>query len=311
MSSETSDPTPRMRYGIGINSSRPVGEIIDQAKRLADDGFDAVTASQIFDHDALTLLAIVGSHVPDLELITTVVPTYPRHAIALATQALTVQSATGGRLTLGIGLSHEFVIEHLFGYSFERPARHMKEYLSALMPLLHDRAVSFEGETMKAVATLGIDAPPPDVLVAALGPTMLQLAGTRTQGTATWMTGPSTLESYIIPTINEAAAGAGRPAPRIAAAFPVCVTDDPDAARAQVAVDFAIYGTLPSYKAMLDREGVDDPGGAAIVGDEASVSEQILHLAEIGVTDFAAAPTGSTDEVGRTMAVLRELIRAR
>jgi 5,10-methylenetetrahydromethanopterin reductase len=307
----TNPATPRMRYGTGINTSRPVSEIIDRAKRLADDGFDNLTSSQIFDYDALTLLAVVGAQVPDIGLITSVVPTYPRHPIALAAQALTVQAATGNRLTLGIGLSHEFVVEHIFGYSFDRPARHMKEYLAALMPLLSDKAVSYEGETLKASATLGIDVPPPDVLVAALGPTMLKLAGTRAQGTATWMTGPTTLETHIIPTIKAAAETAGRPAPRIAAAFPVCVTDETDAARAQVAKDFATYGTLPSYKAMLDREGAADPGGAAIIGDEGSVSEQIQHLEDIGVTDFAAAPTGSSDDIKRTMTLLRELIRSR
>jgi 5,10-methylenetetrahydromethanopterin reductase len=301
----------RMRYGIGINTSRPVGEIVDRARRLADDGFDSLTCSQIFDYDALTLLAVVGAQVPGIGLITTVVPTYPRHPITLAAQALTVQAATGNRLTLGIGLSHEFVIEHIFGYSFEKPARHMKEYLCALMPLLNEQAVSYAGETLKASASLGIDAAAPDVLVAALGPTMLKLAGERAQGTATWMTGPKTLEAHIIPTINAAAVAAGRPAPRIAAAFPVCVTDDPDAARAKVAEDFAIYGTLPSYKAMLDKEGAADPGGAAIIGDESSVTEQIHHLDAIGVTDFAAAPVGSPDDIQRTMALLRELIRSR
>src|SRR5437868_10598392 len=118
-----------MRYAVGIDTSRPVNEIIDRAKRLADDGFDGVSCSQIFDYDALTLMAVVGSHVPDVELITAVVPTYPRHPLMLAAQALTVQAATGGRLTLGIGLSHQFVIEHIFGYSFDKPARHMDEYL--------------------------------------------------------------------------------------------------------------------------------------------------------------------------------------
>jgi len=300
-----------MRIGVGIDMSRPITEIIDRAKALADDGFDNITCSQIFDYDALTVLAVVGSHVPDIGLITSVVPTYPRHPITLAAQALTVQAATGGRLTLGIGLSHQFVIEHIFGYSYEKPARHMKEYLAALMPLLEEKAVAFTGETMTASASIGINAPAPDVLVAALGPTMLKLAGTRAGGTATWMTGPSTLESYIIPTINAAAQEAGRPTPRIAAGFPICVTDDPDAARAKIDEDYAIYGQLPSYRAMLDKEGAADPSGAAILGNEASVTEQIQHLATIGVTDFGASLTGSPDEIRRTMALLRGHVHSR
>ena len=300
-----------MRYTVSLDTSRPVNQIIDRVQQLADDGFDGVSSSQIFGHDALTLLAVIGSHVPDIGLSVSVVPTYPRHPIVLAAQALSVQAATDGRLTLGIGLSHEFVIEYLFGYSFDKPARHMEEYLSALMPLLHDKSVSFEGETLKAAMTLDIDAPAPEVLVAALGPKMLKLAGTLTGGTVTWMTGPATLESYIIPTINAAAAEAGRPKPTIAAGFPICVTDDPAAAREQIAVDYASYGTLPSYKAMLDREGATNPSGAAIVGDEASVAEQLQNLDQIGVTHLGASLTGSSDQIKRTMALLRELVASR
>lgn len=300
-----------MRYGVGIDTSRPVNEIIDRVKKLRDDGFDAATSSQIFDYDALTLMAVVGSHVPDIELITAVVPTYPRHPIMLAAQALTVQAATGGRLTLGIGLSHQFVIEHIFGMSFEKPARHMKEYLSVLMPLLHDKNVAFQGDVFTAGAGLGIDAPAPDVLVAALGPVMLKLAGAKTEGTITWMTGPSTLESYIIPTINAAAEEAGRSKPRIAAAFPVCVTGDVEAAKAKIAEDYAIYGTLPSYKAMLDKEGAAGPADAALLGDADAVTEQIQHLESIGVTDFGAAPSGTPDEVKATMSLLRDLVSSK
>jgi F420-dependent oxidoreductase-like protein len=298
-----------MRYGMGIDNSRPIGEIVDETRRLADAGFDAISVSQIFGYDALTLLAVVGSHVPDIELVTGVVPTYPRHPIMLAAQALTVQAATGGRLTLGIGLSHQVVIEGMFGYSFERPARHMREYLSALVPLLRGEQVTYEGQTLKAAtfAPLDIAAPAPPVLVAALAPTMLKLAGSLAEGTITWMTGPSTLDSHIIPSINRAAAEAGRPSPRIAAALPVCVTDDVGAARARAGEIFAIYGALPSYQAMLAKEGAQGPGDVAIVGDESAVADQIRHLVDIGVTDFHASVYGSSQERRRTMEVVTSL----
>jgi F420-dependent oxidoreductase-like protein len=299
-----------MRYGMGIDNSRPIGEILDETRRLADAGFDAISVSQIFGYDALTLLAVVGSHVPDIELVTGVVPTYPRHPIMLAAQALTVQAATGGRLTLGIGLSHQIVIEGMFGYSFERPARHMREYLSALVPLLRGEQVTYEGQTLKAstFAPLDIAAPAPPVLVAALAPTMLKLAGSLAEGTITWMTGPSTLDSHIIPSINRAAAEAGRPSPRIAAALPVCVTDDVGAARTRAGEIFAIYGALPSYQAMLAKEGAQGPGDVAIVGDESAVADQIRHLADIGVTDFHASVYGSSQERRRTMEVVTSLL---
>ncbi|MDQ3294641.1 MAG: TIGR03564 family F420-dependent LLM class oxidoreductase, partial [Actinomycetota bacterium] len=241
-----------MRFGVTIDSSQPVAEVIDDVRRLRDAGFDLVGASQIFDYDALTLLAVVGSHVPDVELVTAVVPTYPRHPIVLAGQALTVQAATGGRLTLGIGLSHQIVIESLFGYSFEKPARHMREYLEVLLPLLRGEQVQYEGATLKAatMAPLGVDAPAPPVLLAALAPVMLKLAGAVADGTITWMVGPGTLESHIVPSITAAAEAAGRPAPRVCVGLPVCVTDDEAAARARADADFAIYGMLPSYRAM-------------------------------------------------------------
>ena len=298
-----------MRFGITIDVSAPLPAVIEEVDRLRDSGFDTAAASQIFGYDALTLLAVVGAHVPDIELMTAVVPTYPRHPIMLAAQALTVQSATGGRLTLGIGLSHQIVIEGVFGYSFERPAHHMHEYLSALLPLLRGEPGAFIGDTVRAT-TLGpieVDAPVPSVLVAALAPRMLAMAGGMADGTATWMTGPATLESHIVPSIRAAATDAGRPSPRVVAAFPVCVTTDVEDARRRAAEVFSIYGQLPSYQAMLEREGAQGPADVAIVGDEEQVAAQVRHLASIGVTDFGAAPYGGPDERAATMELLAAL----
>ncbi|HET6810881.1 MAG TPA: TIGR03564 family F420-dependent LLM class oxidoreductase [Acidimicrobiales bacterium] len=301
-----------MRYGAGIDTSASVNDVVDQVRSLAAAGFRSASCSQIFGYDAMTLLAVVGSQVPDIELMTAVVPTYPRHPIVMAAQALTVQAATGGRFTLGIGLSHQIVIEGMFGHSFERPARHMRDYLQALMPLLHERKVDYTGPTLKAttIMPLEFDTPAPPVLVAALAPTMLELAGTLADGTVTWMTGPATIGSHIVPGITKAAAAAGRPAPRVVVALPVSVTADTDAARAQADRTFSIYGQLPSYRAMLDREGAEGPGSVAIVGDEDAVARQLAALADAGATDFQAAPYGSPDEMRRTIDLLGELARA-
>jgi F420-dependent oxidoreductase-like protein len=300
-----------VRYGLTIDNSRPIPEVVEQVQRMADAGLASASVSQIFGYDALTLLAVVGQQVPDIELVTGVVPIYPRHPIMLAAQALTVQAATGGRLTLGIGLSHQIVIENMFGYSFARPARHMREYLSALVPLLNGEQVAYKGETVTAatMAPLEIDAPAPPVLVAALGPTMLEIAGTLADGTSTWMTGPATVASHVAPTITAAAAAAGRPAPRIAVGLPVCVTDDPDAARERAATVFAIYGTLPSYRAMLDREQAGGPGDVAIVGDEAAVAAQIARVATAGATDFVGSLYGSAEEQARGLALISSLAK--
>ena len=300
-----------MRYGLTIDTSQPLPRVVEQVQRMADAGFASASSSQIFGYDALTMLAVVGQNVPGIELATGVVPTYPRHPIMLAAQALTVQAATGGRLTLGIGLSHQIVIETVFGQSFDHPLRHMREYLSVLLPVLRGEAASFQGETLSGTTwgPLEIDAPAPPVVVAALGPKMLELAGTVADGTVTWMTGPTTVRDHIVPTITAAAAAAGRPSPRVTVALPVCVTDDVDAARATAAEEFSIYGTLPSYRAMLDREKAAGPGDVAIVGDEAAVADQLTALEVAGATEVVASIYGDAAERDRTFALLARLAK--
>ncbi|HEV3132379.1 MAG TPA: TIGR03564 family F420-dependent LLM class oxidoreductase [Acidimicrobiales bacterium] len=299
-----------MRIGAMFNTEVPFDQMIDEVASLREAGIQTAWASQIFAYDALTAIAAIGREVPGIDFGTAVIPTYPRHPVMLAGQALTVQAATAGRLTLGIGLSHQVVIEHVFGQSFERPARHMREYLSILVPLLEGEQVTFAGETLRAstFGPLQISAPAPPVLVAALGDTMLKIAGQLASGTVTWMTGPATIESHIAPTIRAAAAAAGRPEPRIGMGLPVCVTDDVEAAREKASAVFAIYGQLPSYRAMLDREGAGGPADVAIVGTEAEVKAQIRRLADIGVTDFCAAPFGSADQMTASVAALATLI---
>ena len=300
-----------MRYGVMLDTSGSIDDVVKEVRWAADGGLASVWCSQIFGYDALTLLAIVGREVPGIEVGTAVVPTYPRHPIVLAGQALTTQAAAGGRLALGIGLSHQIVIESMYGYSFDRPARHMREYLCALLPLLRGEAVSFQGETLKAMTMgpLDVKVPAPPVLLAALAPAMLRLAGDVADGTVTWMTGPSTIRDHIAPSITRAAKEAGRPEPRIVAGLPVCVTDDVAGARERAATTFAIYGQLPSYRAMLDREGAGGPADVAIVGDQDSVASGLAGLFDAGATEVVAAPYGSGQERQRTADLLTSLAR--
>jgi F420-dependent oxidoreductase-like protein len=299
-----------MRTGIFGGEPAGIDAAVDAARAAAEQGFAGYWIPQIFGVDALTTLAIVGREVPGIELGTGVVPTYPRHPMMLASQALTVQNASNGRLVLGIGLSHKIVIENMFGYSFDKPVRHMHEYLTILMSLLHTGSASFTGETLTANGSVNVpDAPACPVLVAALGPQMLKLAGTLADGTVTWMTGPATLTELTVPTITKAASEAGRPAPRVGVSLPVCVTSDRDAARARAAEVYQIYGILPSYRAMLDREGAAGPEDVAIIGDEAEVQAGIQRVADAGATDFVAAELASNaDERTRTRELLRSLL---
>ncbi|HEX6932536.1 MAG TPA: LLM class F420-dependent oxidoreductase [Streptosporangiaceae bacterium] len=300
-----------MRIGTSLaepQTPQALRVLRDDLQRAADDGFASAWMANIFGLDALTALAVAGSGIQGIEIGTAVVPTYPRHPAVLAQQALTTALALDSQLALGIGLSHKIVIEDMYGYSFDAPAVHMREYLSALLPLLDGDPVSFQGTTLRA--SVGLSTPRErqvPVLLAAMAPQMLRLAGQRTAGTILWMTGPGTIRDYIAPAINAAAQEAGRPAPRVVCVLPVCVTDDPDGARARAAKVFEIYGRLPSYRAMLDREGAAGPADVAIVGNEDQVASQIMALADCGVTDFAAGMYARGDDRDRTRALLTRL----
>lgn len=301
-----------MRIGAMIDVDRPLPRVVEQVRGYARDGLASAWAVQIFAYDALTLLGVVGSQVPGIELGTGVVPVHSRHPQVMAQQALTVQAASGGRLTLGIGLSHKVVIEGLWGMSYDRPARYLREYLEALMPMVSGSTADVRGEVVTAVtyAPLEVpDAPPPPVVVAALGPTMLRLAGRLADGTITWMTGVSTVGSHVVPTITEAASAAGRRPPRVAVALPVSLTDDVEQAKADVDRTYALYATLPSYQAMLEREGATVPSDIALVGDEGEVRAGLRRLADAGATDFLAAPAGSAEDRRRTLALLSAVAR--
>ena len=289
-----------------------IDDIVNEAREAKEWGLHTFWSSQIFGHDALTALAIVGREVPGIELGTAVIPTYPRHPWVMAQQALSTQAVINSRggspLVLGIGLSHQIVVESMWGLSYAKPVRHLREYLSVLMPLLEGQPVSFQGEEYRVQGALAANGSSrPTVVIAALGPQMLRVTGAMADGTSTWCVGPKTLSELTIPTLRQAAADAGRPDPRVGCALPIAVTDNVDAARKAAAQVFAVYDTLPSYKTMMNREGVDGPGGLAIVGTEAEVRDQVKELQAIGVTDFNAGIfTANPEEIARTKSVLNE-----
>ncbi len=302
----------QLRIGGLLDVDQPLPRIVEQLQRFEEAGFDHAFASQIFGPDTLTLLAVAGAQVPRIYLGTGVVPIYPRHPMMLAQQALTVQAATDNRLILGIGLSHQVVVEGMWGMSFDKPYSYMKEYLDSLMPMLRGETVSSAGERVttnafQPVGVRGTAAPP--VLVAALGTSMLKLAGRVADGTITWMTGTGTIADHIVPTITAAAEAAGRPAPAVFVSLPVAVTNDVEAAKERINKDLAIYPTLPSYKAMLDKEGAASPADVGFVGSEEAVAASIAKLADTGATDFGAAIIGDAAERERGFALISELAK--
>ena len=302
-----------MRIGISLNEAPTLDATVQQAVDAENDGFDSLWMAHIFGYDALTVLALAGTRTKRIELGTAVVPVYTQHPWELAQQAATAQSAAGGRLTLGIGLSHQPVVENMWGLSYDRPARYMREYVSVLAPLLREGKVAFSGELFRV--TGGLQVPGTSrvpLLVAALAPAMLKVAGEIGDGTVTWMTGTKTIETHVAPRIAEAAERAGRPAPRIVVGLPVAVTDNPDAARERISKGLQIYGQLTNYRRMLDIEGAALPGDVAFVGNEAQVEEQVRALASAGATDLHAAIFPVDDDgkasVARTRALLKSLV---
>jgi F420-dependent oxidoreductase-like protein len=291
-------------HGRGLTIEQ-IAENVEADRR---DGYASVWFSDGIGMDPLTLIAALGQKVGGIEFGTAVVRSLPRHPMILAQQALTINAVTGGRLTLGIGPSHQSAVEAGWGLSFDKPIANMRDYLSILRPLLAGDPVDYEGQHHVAHGDLRIErGPGVPVLVAALGPQMLRLSGRFADGTVTAMAGPRTLTSHICPTIREAADRAGRPEPRVVATLSVCVTDDIATARARALRGTQSLASLPSYAALLDREG----GPALLAGTEDALDEVLAELEEAGVTDLLPISIArrDTDDADRTAAWISRLLR--
>lgn len=285
----------------------PIDATVENLAQLRDEGFRRVWMTQMpYEPDLLTVLAVAFREVSDIEVGTGVIPIQNQHPMLLAQRALTLNLIGAGRFILGLGMTHQAVTEGMWGIPLDKPVRRLREYLDGLQPLLAGKVADAPGETVTTRGSLQIlGATAPDIYIAALGPQLLKLAGRRTAGTITWMTGPTTLAQHVSPTLREAAQG--RPV-RVVAALPVSVTDDVAGARAQAAKQFAMYGHLPSYRAMLDREGYAGPEDAAIIGNEAEVAERIEALAGAGVDEYVGVVFDASPEIrARTRALLREI----
>src|SRR5687768_15800612 len=294
--------------GLGARAESTIVGLQARARQLESLGFAGMWMPNALGMDAITALVAAGMGTERMEIGTAVVPTFPRHPVVMAQQALSAQAALGGRFTLGIGLSHKVMMEDAMGIPYERPAAHMREYLSVLAPLLRGEPVSFHGEQYKVETTVVVaDAAPVPLVVAALGPAMLRLAGQFADGTITSWVGPKTLESHTIPGIRAAADEAGRPAPRILVGLPIELTSDEANARERVAERSAWYNTLPSYRSMLDIEGAEGPADIALVGDDVSLRRQLGLLRDAGTTDLLAQiVTSEPGSPARTLAFLAE-----
>jgi F420-dependent oxidoreductase-like protein len=298
---------------IGLNGgAASVERMIEQAQRAEADGFSSLWYPSAVYGDPVTPMAFAGRATTTIELGTAVLQTYTTHPVL---QANRIASAAGsmGRpgFTLGIGPSHLPVIEGLFGMSYATPGRHTEEYVRILSGVLAGEAVQFDGEelTLHSMGPPAALPQPVSVLVSALAPRLLRVAGAITDGTILWMGNARAVESHVAPRIGKAAADAGRPAPRIVAGLPVAVHDDVAAARDTAARQFTIYGELPNYQRILAHGGCAGPADAAIVGDEASVAAQLQGLIDAGVTDVWAAVFPVGDDASASRRRTRELLK--
>ena len=292
-----------------------VEELVQQVVQVEEEGFDSFWSIQSAtgEYDALTTMAMAGQETHRIEIGTDIVPTFLKHPLSMAQQALTAQVACGGRLTLGLGLSHSSVVKGAMGLSYDRPARHMREYLSVLRPLLNEGKVDFKGEVFKVTAELKVpDASPVPVIIAALAPMMLRIAGELADGTVTWMAGIRAVDTHIVPRVRAAAENAGRPPPRVCVSLPITVTDDEAGVREAAAVQYQSYAHLSNYRTILDIEGVGSPAEVAVIGNETRVERQLRAFADAGTTDFIASvfPVGvdPAESVSRTRTLLRGLV---
>ncbi len=302
-----------MRIGLS-GGAATVDRMVEQAVEAEADGFTSLWYASAIGGDPLVAMALAGRATISIELGTSVLQSYTSHPALLANRAASVVAAMGRPgFTLGIGPSHEPVIEGAYGMSYARPGRHTEEYVGILTALLRGEAVDVDGEQV-SLHSGGRVAPPPfpvPVLVAALAPRLLRVAGEHTDGTILWMGNARAIEAHVAPRIAAAASAAGRPAPRIVAGLPVAVHDDVEEARRTAGEMFAGYGVLPNYRRILDIGAADGPADAAIVGDEGAVTAQLEALVAAGATDIWAAifPVGADRKASRarTRALLQTL----
>lgn len=298
---------------IGLTAvSRTTDKVIEHARAAEADGFRSLWFASYLLGDPLTAMALAGRETSTIELGTAVLQTYPCHPVLQANRTAAAASAMGRPgLTLGVGPSHQPVIEGVFGLSYDHPGRNTEEYVKILAPMLRGEAVDLDGDDWTAhAAAAPVDREVP-VLLAALGPRLLRVAGEHADGVVLWMAPVKAIENHVVPRLSAAAAAAGRPEPRVVAGLPVCVHDDLAEAREATAVTATRYEGLPNYRRILERGEVDSAVDAAILGDEASVTRQLQGLLDAGATDIQAfmVPAGSdpTSSLRRTRELLASL----
>jgi len=210
--------------------------------------------------------------------------------------AQTAQAASHGNFSLGLGLGAKAVEQQAFGTSWSNPAGRLREHLEVLQSIFTTGAVDYHGAELTAAPEWPVATPggtPVPLYVAAMGPRALRVTGELADGTLPYLAGPRTLSEFVVPTISEAAAAAGRPAPKVIAAVPVALSDDAAAAYELAATELAFYESIPSYAKVIEREGVTRAADVAAVGPAQAVQAQLRRYLDAGATDLVLSPLRS------------------
>ncbi|SEQ82158.1 F420-dependent oxidoreductase, MSMEG_4879 family [Lentzea xinjiangensis] len=305
------------RYGVTLAGSAGdnlVEAAVAEAREAADHGVDSIWLGQRLDHDAIGLAGIVGTRVPGVDVGVSAVPIFGRHPLLVSSQAQTAQAATGGRFHLAVALGAPPIVEQAFGLPWERPVSRLREFLTALGPLLRGEEVEHEGDLITARSVLPTrvtGARPTPLLVAAMAPRALRVAGELADGTVPYLAGPRVLAEHVVPAITAAAAAAGRPAPRVVALVPAAVTTDARA-RDKMAEGLAFYSQFESYRRVLALNGTENPVDLALIGDEEHVAKGLRQYAEAGATEIVLTAHHDLDPAvqSRTRRLAGELAKA-
>jgi F420-dependent oxidoreductase-like protein len=286
-----------VRIGLMIGPEKgrygdKVARLVADARSAEASGFASIWVPQVpNDFDALTAIALMGTATTRIELGTAVMPVQTRHPIAMAQQALANQAVCEGRFTLGLGPSHHWIVEDMLGLPYEKPARLVRNYLEVLNAAFAGPGpVDVENDDYRVHNPLDVtDITPTSILVAALAPVMLRIAGELASGTILWMADERAIGGHVLPRLSSSASAAGRPSPRVVAGVPVvlCRNDEVDAARAWAnrALGHAEYS--PNYIRLLEHGDATDVGDLCAAGDESAVVDRLRSFRDAGVTDLA------------------------
>jgi F420-dependent oxidoreductase-like protein len=300
-----------MKLGLG-GGATTIDRIVEQAIEAEADGFATIWYPSAVLGDPLAAIAVAGRATESIELGTAVLVTYAAHPLLTAARVgATAAVMDRPGLVLGMGPSHDMAIEGVYGLSYAHVGRHTEEYARIVTTALRGEPVSLDGDDFRVHASA--PTPPPyavPVLLGALAPRMLRVAGEVADGTITWMANRVAVESHVVPRIRAAAAAAGRPDPRVVVGLPVAVHDDVDEARASAAKQYGFYGNLPNYARILEIGGLEQSADACVVGDEEAVATQLRALVDAGATDVWAAIFPVGDDRAASRARTRALLRA-